>query len=161
MTQEYPEDKEFELQDFDQNEFYFSAANAHGMDNSGFIFVPENCQNGTLTCHLHVHFHGCSQVLNIKFVFSSYKILQGQEFVGAGYARRTEFLPLAEANNIVMVFPQIQSSFFQNNMFGCWDIFGYNGDVFNSQYATKNGKQMAGIAKLIETVSGVNMYSRM
>ena len=46
-----------------------------------------------------------------------------------------------------------------NNMFGCWDIFGYNGDAFNFQYATKNGKQMSGIAKLIETVAGVNMYS--
>ena len=63
---------------------------------------PENvlnsllsCSDGEHSCHLHVHFHGCGME---------------RGWLGDGYIQRTGFLPLAEANNIVMIFPQVTSA---------------------------------------------------
>ena len=53
---------------------------------------PHSCSDGELSCHLHVHFHGCGME---------------RGWLGNGYIKRTGFLPLAEANNIVMMFPQV------------------------------------------------------
>ena len=84
MKREYPADEEFELKDFDQNEFYFNSANAFGMDNSGFVFVPEDCKNGTIQCNLHVHFHGCKQVGHKKpFTLPSQKYVSGKRECGS------------------------------------------------------------------------------
>ena len=51
-----------------------------------------SCSDGEHSCHLHVHFHGCGME---------------RGWLGDGYIQRTGFLPLAEANNIVMMFPQV------------------------------------------------------
>ena len=71
--------------------------------------------------------------------------LQERGWLGDGYIQRTGFLSLAEANNIVMMFPQIKHSVLNPvNPSGCWDWWGYCGDSDNAQYATKEGLQMRG-----------------
>jgi len=131
-----------QLEDFDQNEFFWGN-NALGasLDPKGFIYVPERCKNGNNKCHLHVHFHGCSQT-------------RGQ--IGSGYVTRTGFMSLAKTNDVVVMFPQITTSFV--NLFGCWDFSGYNGDSYQQRFATKEGTQMSGVAKMIERVAGINMF---
>ena len=102
----------FLSRDFDQTGFFENNDAAHnGMDDNGYIFIPSryiemeqdsvsnnnenprrSCSDGELSCHLHVHFHGCGME---------------RGWLGDGYIQRTGFLPLAEANNIVMIFPQV------------------------------------------------------
>ena len=56
------------------------------------ITMIDSCSDGEHSCHLHIHFHGCGME---------------RGWLGDGYIQRTGFLPLAEANNIVMMFPQV------------------------------------------------------
>jgi len=47
-----------------------------------------------------------------------------RENLGDEYARHTGYLPVAEVNNIIMLFPQVTSSFFTNPN-GCFDWWAY------------------------------------
>merc|ERR1712215_486750 len=134
-----------ELTTFDQNEFYDNAAQDKGMANKGYVFIPSKCVNGSNECHLHVHFHGCAMQSG---------------WIGDNYIQHNGFLSVAEANDVIMIFPQI-SEYHWSNPNGCWDWWGYLMDADNDipfQYATKMGRQMRGIALMIERTSGVNMY---
>jgi len=135
---------EYILRDYDQNEFVQNGdASTIAMDSQGYIFVPSRCENRANPCHLHLHFHGCTQ---------------GRENIGDGYIRQSGLLPLAEANNIVMVFPQIKQNWLQGNPFGCWNFWGYLGDQANYQYATKEGYQLEAVARLVERVANISMF---
>jgi len=93
-------------------------------------------------CHLHLHLHGCTQT---------------REWIGDGYVRESGFIPLAARNNIVVVFPQIKANFY--NVGGCWNAFGYlPADSAGSQYATKQGKQMRAVARMVEKIANVSMF---
>ena len=91
--------------------------------------------------------------------------------------QKSGFLPIGEANNIVMLFPQVLYYFIsintssillqikhnplQGNPSGCWDWWGYlglGGDLVGYTYATKHGKQMAGVAQMIEKVANISMF---
>ena len=76
----------------------------------GYIFYPNQCIDGTTQCKLHIHLHGCG--------FSA----RVQGFV---YPLTNQFFDIAVANDLIVVFPQIQKSFV--NLDGCWDSSGYTG----------------------------------
>ena len=95
--------------------------------------------------------------------------------IGDGYIRQSGLLPLAEANNIVMVFPQVEiillfwlvyptfllkvkHNWQQGNPNGCWNFWGYLGDGLNMQYATKEGYQMTAVARLVERIANISMF---
>ena len=72
---------------FDQNESTLGP--------KGMIYVPNACKNKK--CKLHVHFHGCQQY---------------HGSLGDLYAKNAGFNKWAESNNIVILYPQTKSSFF-------------------------------------------------
>ncbi len=101
----------------------------HGMATTGWIYVPAACAAGT-QCRLHVALHGCKQ--NAADV--------GQEFVrNAGYNR------WADANNVVMLYPQTS----QQATNSCWDWWGYD----SADYAKKSAPQMKAIVGMITQLS--------
>ena len=126
---------------FDQNEFFDGDAKSGGLDDEGFIFIPQRCVNGSNQCHLHINFHGCGVE---------------KSWLGDGYVQRLGFLPLAEDNDVILMFPQIKHSLLNPN--GCWDWWGYLGDAPLFHYATKQGKQMIGVARMIERMAGIEMF---
>ena len=83
---------------------------------------------------LHIAFHGCKQ---------------GKEFIGDVYARHTGLNNWAEANKIIILYPQIKSSLPSNGN-GCFDWWGY----LDQNYHTKKGTQMTAIAKMVQAISG-------
>ncbi|HEX7719908.1 MAG TPA: PHB depolymerase family esterase [Woeseiaceae bacterium] len=96
-----------------------------------FVYAPEACQSGA-ECGLHVAFHGCQQ---------------SAEFVGDAFARGAGYNEWAEANRIVVLYPQVKSSKFAPlNPLGCWDWWGYTGD----EYATKSGMQVMAVREMID-----------
>lgn len=99
---------------------------------SGFAYVPGSCTQGAGQCRLHVAFHGCRQ---------------GKEFIEDRFARMSGLNDWAESNGIIVLYPQVSKSAL--NPQGCWDWWGYTG----ADYDQKSGKQVAGIAALIETWS--------
>jgi poly(3-hydroxybutyrate) depolymerase len=96
-----------------------------GLDDSGWLYVPAACQGSSApACRLHVVFHGCAQ--GQRFTGPGGRPM-GRQFVrGAGYNR------WAEANRIVVLYPQVLASSaaragdsYRLNPEGCWDFWGY------------------------------------
>jgi poly(3-hydroxybutyrate) depolymerase len=116
---------------FDQATY---AADVPGMDDTGFVYVPASCASGA-PCRLHVALHGCRQ---------------GREELGEAYARLTGYNRWAEANGIVVLYPQARSipapwwNVFGGNPNGCWDWWGYAGD----DHLTREAPQIAAIARM-------------
>lgn len=118
------------LERFDQSPFA-----AASMADEGFLYVPPKCRQGS-SCGIHVVFHGCRQSI-------------GQ--VGDGFAAQAGFLRHADANDLVILFPQAKaSSVAPMNPLACWDWWGYSGD----DYLERDGAQLAAVRAMIEQLAG-------
>jgi len=123
------------LSEFDQRP-YASAAGSAALAERGWLFVPAGCERGAAgDCRLHVVFHGCKQ---------------GASYIGAEFVRRSGYLELAEANRIVLLFPQVAPSFQPLNPNGCWDWWGYEG----AEYATQRAPQLRAVRAMIADLRG-------
>ena len=67
------------------------------------------------------------------------------------YAMEKDFL-----SYLPLIF-QIRHSVLQGNPNGCWDFWGYLGDWAGLKYATKEGRQMKGIARMVEKIAGISL----
>lgn len=115
-----------DLLPFDQSLY---AGAGTGVSSEGYIYVPKACRTGI--CRLHIALHGCK--MNSEAIKDEFRL-------HAGYNR------WADANRIVVLYPDISKSLFNPN--GCWDWFGYTGP----DYATKEGKQIAFFAKMLKAL---------
>jgi len=123
------------LVEFDQRP-YATAAGSKSFAERGWLYVPAACANDAAArCRLHVVFHGCKQ---------------GASFVGDAFVRRSGYLPVAESNAIVLLFPQVEPSFQPLNPMGCWDWWGYEGQ----DYATRNGPQLRAVRAMVADLLG-------
>jgi poly(3-hydroxybutyrate) depolymerase len=124
-----------ELIEFDQRP-YAAAGASESFADLGWLFVPAQCKaHGAKPCRLHVVFHGCRQ---------------GSSFVGDTFVRQSGYLEAAAGNDIVLLFPQVASSYQPLNPNGCWDWWGYEGDW----YAVKGGPQMIAVRAMIGDLLG-------
>jgi len=99
----------------------------------GWVYVPTGCQQASADkdCLLHVAFHGCLQTT---------ADIQDKYYSKAGYN------DWAEANNIVILYPQaVKSMFMPSNPNGCWDWWGY----VSSNYAFREGPQMQMVKNMV------------
>lgn len=115
---------------FDQGEF-LPDPRAHGLDEVGFVYVPEACAASARHCRLHIAFHGC---------------LQGRERVGDLFATRTGLNRWADTNDLLILYPQAAAS--PGNPNGCWDWFGYDDPAFYS----RSGRQMAAVKAMLDRI---------
>jgi poly(3-hydroxybutyrate) depolymerase len=103
------------------------------MEDEGFVFVPQDCAAGK-PCRLHVAFHGCRQ---------------GSGFVGRAFARDAGYNRWADANRIVVLYPQAAKSLiWPFNPRGCWDWWGYSG----ANYATRDGLQLKAVHRMLRAL---------
>jgi poly(3-hydroxybutyrate) depolymerase len=109
-----------------------AGAGAAGLSDTAYLFVPPACANGSEACALHLVLHGCAQ---------------SAEQVGTDFITQSGYLPWAEANNIVLAFPQVIPS--EVNPYACWDWWGYTGD----DYRWRSGKQMKVVTDWIKLLS--------
>jgi len=121
------------LQEFDQSEFFDPLERAD-MDETGFVYIPTICKSGEVQCLLHFYFHGC---------------WTGRRFVSNTHIVNSGYLEVAEANGIIMVFPQAYDS--AENRIGCWDTFGFTGRLF----ATQRGAQVKVVKRMLDRITGV------
>ena len=137
---------------FDQGEFLANPT-AHGLDQTGWVFVPKACKDGK-ACRLHVVLHGCEQGQStIARSGAPIGVPFGRTFVdNAGYNA------WADTNRIVVLYPQAVAIPFNfldpasANPHGCWDWWGYTG----TSYAVKTGKQIQALRAMIGRIaSGV------
>ena len=106
---------------------------ALSMHRKGFAYIPEGCDQPLAgNCRIHIALHGCKQTL---------------DDVGSIFITKTGYNPWAEANKIVILYPQAIKTPISNPL-GCWDWWGYTGP----DYHTKNGLQMRLIMKMVEAL---------
>jgi poly(3-hydroxybutyrate) depolymerase len=114
--------------EFDQHEFI---AAGHGMAQTGWLFVPRACTPAD-ACRLHVVLHGCGQ--NV-------------ESLDDAYVKRTGYNRWADANRIVVLYPQTSNEALN----ACWDWWGYTG----ADYAQKSAPQIGAIVAMVQRLSGI------
>lgn len=110
-----------------------AGAEAALLSPDAYLYVPTACQEGNDACALHVALHGCTQ---------------SAAQVEMAFIEQTGYLPWAEANNIVVAFPQAAPS--PANPMTCWDWWGYSG----ANYLQRDGAQMAVLANWVNALAG-------
>lgn len=106
---------------------------------SGYLYLPKACAEGE-SCRLHVAFHGCQQQAGK---------------IGRDFVEHAGFNEWADANRIVVLYPQTSASFSPPatpfNPQGCWDWWGYNDYGWNmtGYYATRDGAQIASVWNMV------------
>ena len=116
------------LIEFDQRP-YAQATGSRSLADKGWLFLPRGCSAGA-ACRLHVVFHGCKQ---------------GTSEIGREFIESAGYLEVAEANDIVLLFPQVAPSYQPLNAMGCWDYWGYEGET----YAVRRGVQLAAVRAMV------------
>lgn len=133
LTPPEPGDPRGELVPFDQSDF-----DARGIGETGYLFVPDNCENGS--CHLSVALHGCS--MNV-------------EQIDDAFIRHSGLNEWAAVNERVVLYPQAESSL--PNPQGCWDWWGFAESTWqldplhDSRQGSQTGALMAMIERLQES----------
>jgi len=121
---------------FDQSEFVQSPISS--MSDAGYAYVPKSCE--TQTCKVHVAFHGCEQ---------------GATKIGNLFYSTTGYNELADSNNIIVLYPQVQaSSLIPYNPKGCWDFWGYSSpNQFAPNFYSQQAPQMAAVKAMLDRLS--------
>ena len=109
-----------------------SLAAEHGetLANTGYVYIPNVCETDVI-CSVHISFHGCNQ---------------NAEAVGRAYVEQSDMHRWADANQLVVVYPQVKKSLFMPmNPQACWDWWGYT----DATYATKSGQQIEAVRRIV------------
>lgn len=115
---------------FDQSEF--DPEHRATLGPVGFVYVPAACEAGG--CRVHVVFHGC---------------LQGERKIGDRYARSTGYNEVAEANRLIVLYPQVEASY--KNPQGCWDFWGYTSDdAVTPDFYSRQAPQIAAVMRMVK-----------
>ncbi|OXA62233.1 hypothetical protein Fcan01_01327 [Folsomia candida] len=126
---------------FNQDEFFdFGSAKKHGFYPHGYAYVPFRCRPETgIKCRLHFAFQGCSQSLADLWVFKK----------PPSFIQETGYLEVADANDIIMVFPLswIDPKNVGFNFVGCFDIYSHT-DPFRIKFATRWGYQPLAVKRM-------------
>lgn len=102
---------------------------------TGYVFVPRACENGE-ACRVHIALHGCKQDAGeIKRTF----------------IERAGYNAWADANRLIVLYPQIVSSWYPYNPQACWDWWGYIS--FNDNYVTRAGLQIKAIKAMLDALT--------
>lgn len=120
---------------FDQSSFSLLPSAVSGLAHRGYVYVPTGCKDRATQCRLMIHFHGCHQ---------------GPEEVCSEYAENVEINEVAEANNIIVLYPQARSVLLSPK--NCFDWWGYTG----AGYATKLGPQIRAIHSMSNALQGIS-----
>lgn len=133
--------KEQNLLSFNQDKYNPGITSSFGK--TGYIYVPDGCKNKA--CTLHVAFHGCSQTIGD---------------IGLDYVKSTGYLGIAEANDFIVLFPQVKtSSIYPYNPKGCWDWWGYSEVIpfpVDYTFPTNVGTQMKAVYRMIKDLQSGN-----
>lgn len=114
---EYAEDDLFEVT--------LPNAEQAGLMAQAYVYVPEACKNDGAACKAQMVLHGCNQ---------------SSSQIGSSFIMQSGYLGWAEANHIVLAFPQVAVA--ATNPYACWDWWGYTGE----DYRWRNGKQIKVLA---------------
>ena len=116
---------------FDQTEFLAGAV-GWGLAREGVVYIPPDCE-AKVGCRVHIVFHGCLQS-------------RTTDGFGDAFIERTGYLRYADANRIVLLFPQTNANTAPN---ACWDWWGYA----SSDHLSKTAPQLAAVRAMLDRLA--------
>ena len=128
--------------------------NGAGLDEEGYVYVPEGCMGSAKACRLHVALHGCQMFPKWTFIGKTGSAFAGQELTFGGLYRENIYNTVAEANDIIIVYPQahnIGTKEEDPNPYGCWEFWAFEDDNIDTYY-TREGREMKLIANVVEAL---------
>ncbi|WP_034411804.1 extracellular catalytic domain type 2 short-chain-length polyhydroxyalkanoate depolymerase [Derxia gummosa] len=130
---------------FDQTEFFGEAAPS--MSRFGYAWVPRAVEEGA-PARVHIALHGCKQGYNYVNYVNGRADTANNPPYGNRYVTTTGYIEIADANDIVVLFPQAEGMDDSTtlNPEGCWDWWGYTG----ADYFTQAAPQIAAIARMLD-----------
>lgn len=117
------------------NQRGFIKSSYSSMGNTGYAYIPAVCNSES--CRVHVVFHGC---------------LQTTQAIGDRFYTRTGYNQVADANHIVVLYPQVEPSpIYPYNPKGCWDFWGYASiNPLAPDFYRKSGTQMEAVKAMLD-----------
>lgn len=112
---------------FDQSEFLKGARTS--MDAAAWAYIPASCER--TRCAVHVAFHGCQQ---------------GRAKIGDRFYTGTGYNEFADANGIIVLYPQAHAADLPPNPRGCWDFWGYSDQT---TFFTRDAPQMRAVMAML------------
>lgn len=128
--------------------------NDAGLDEEGYVYVPEDCMANAKACRIHVALHGCQMFPKWTFTGKVGSDFEGQEVTFGGLYRENVYNTVAEANDIIMVYPQahnIGTVEADTNPYGCWEFWAFE-DANIDTYYTREGREMKFIANVVQAL---------
>ena len=142
---------------FDQSEFLEGANGTASMAPYGYAYIPSAVLDGEEALGVHIALHGCKQGYAYVNFVNGMADTANQVPYGDRYVTSTGYMEIAEANNIIVVFPQVSGE--DDNQFqnpdGCWDWWGYTSEDSEApDFYTKNAPQIRAIHNMLSRLSG-------
>lgn len=143
---------------FDQSEFYRDAPDGASMSPFGYAYVPSAVADGSAEAlGVHIVLHGCKQGYDYVNVVNGAPDVSNQPPYGARYITTTGYIEMAEANDLIVLFPQAtgEDTNAVQNPDGCWDWWGYSSaDPYAPDYYSQNAVQIRAIHRMLARLSG-------
>ena len=120
------------------NQRGFIKSSYSSMGNTGYAYIPAACNSES--CRVHVVFHGC---------------LQTTQAIGDRFYTRTGYNQVADANHIVVLYPQVEPSpIYPYNPKGCWDFWGYTSiNPLEPDFYRQSGTQMEAVKNMLDRLA--------
>ena len=116
---------------FDQTEFLAGAV-GWGVAREGVAYVPADCE-AVPGCRVHIVFHGCLQS-------------RTTDGIGDLFIERTGYMRYADANRIVLLYPQTNANTAPNS---CWDWWGHA----SSDHLSQSAPQLAAVRAMLDRLA--------
>jgi hypothetical protein len=140
---------------FEQTEF-FDGEPRSCMSQFGYAYVPRAVEDGA-TARVHIALHGCKQGYNyVNFIYGRPDSVNQPPY-GDRYVTTTGYNHIADSNNIIVLYPQVQGrdDDFAQNPDGCWDWWGYSSpDPAQPDYYSRNAIQIRAIYGMLRRLGG-------
>jgi len=138
---------------FDQSEFLGDDAAYASMGEFGYVYVPEAVARGATARAVHIALHGCKQGYSYTSFTAGRADIATQPPYGNRYITTTGYNNIADANNIIVLYPQATGDDDNKaqNPDGCWDWWGYTSVNPNEpDYYSRDAVQIRAIDKMLE-----------
>jgi hypothetical protein len=143
------------LMRFDQSEFFAGEPRA-SMSKFGYVYVPHAVEQGA-TARVHIALHGCMQGHDYVNFVNGRPDSANQPPYGNRYVTTTGYNQIADSNNIIVLYPQVQGrdDNFAQNPEGCWDWWGYSSpDPERPDYYSRNAIQISALDGMLRRLGG-------
>lgn len=141
-----------QLMRFDQSEFYTDAPSEASMAPFGYVYIPSKVAEGGEALGVHIAIHGCKQGYDYVNYVNGIPDMRNQPPYGSRYITTTGYMEIAEANDLIVVFPQVggDDDAAIQNPDGCWDWWGYTAkDPQAPDYYSQNAVQIHAIHSML------------